>query len=598
MSIYDSLLAVISDFDKNQHQAVRDENDILRLFLPTVTDSKTEDYNIRAEYYAFYMREQLPAVMRAWTGYYDPGLKNGQNGELTPAITHDKITPEIIAYWKDRISKVNNPILKARYSGLVWELSKPATGSKPQLAIAIIHIENLILSCTTKHFSLFTTVFKKLKRALSLATIFKKDELFSQAVAALRIYEKEVGSLDKPGIWKHSYLLLVADKKITVDDSVKGKVISELEDRLKIATTPDSAGKLQINSAEAATELLVQYYADQNRMEDLKRVLSLLDEAYSKDASAKPIQMEHYLYKLHQYYKANNFRAEDEAVLKRMEPLGPAIISEMKPFRSEVTIDQEKINAYIERCLQGSPTEIFYKLAIAFIPDGSPSSDMFGESQIYQSITKGIYDRSGRRVAQVGPVSSDAAGNSQHNIAAMLSVYGAFLHLALQAAMEKGILNTDDIMDYVYASSLIKPDNYEIIRIGVNSFLSGDYITSLHLLIPQIEAGCLNLLEQNGGTRMEDGRSGGYNLKLFSKVLREQIFVDSFGEREAEYFRVLFTESTGWNLRNKVCHGLMAASEFTEQNAERVLVALFHVCIFRFADQEESAHGEGEGTEN
>jgi hypothetical protein len=49
----------------------------------------------------------------------------------------------------------------------------------------------------------------------------------------MNIMFAQTGGLDKPGIWKYSYLLLVANKKIKVKDSKKNEIISELEQRLK-----------------------------------------------------------------------------------------------------------------------------------------------------------------------------------------------------------------------------------------------------------------------------------------------------------------------------------------------------------------------------
>jgi hypothetical protein len=45
-------------------------------------------------------------------------------------------------------------------------------------------------------------------------------------------------------------------------------------------------------------------------------------------------------------------------------------------------------------------------------------------------------------------------------------------------------------------------------------------------------------------------------LKIFDDFLREEAVMKSLGENVAHYFRVLFTDQRGWNIRNDVCHGI------------------------------------------
>jgi hypothetical protein len=40
------------------------------------------------------------------------------------------------------------------------------------------------------------------------------------------------------------------------------------------------------------------------------------------------------------------------------------------------------------------------------------------------------------------------------------------------------------------------------------------------------------------------------------------------------YFKNLFTEQNGWNLRNLTCHGLLSADSFNSRIADRVIHAL------------------------
>lgn len=49
----------------------------------------------------------------------------------SPSLTH--VNEDMITYWEKRSQSTNNSILKARYAGLVWDLSLTATGKRPLL---------------------------------------------------------------------------------------------------------------------------------------------------------------------------------------------------------------------------------------------------------------------------------------------------------------------------------------------------------------------------------------------------------------------------------------------------------------------------------
>jgi hypothetical protein len=61
--------------------------------------------------------------------------------------------------------------------------------------------------------------------------------------------------------------------------------------------------------------------------------------------------------------------------------------------------------------------------------------------------------------------------------------------------------------------------------------------------------------------------------------------VDTLGEDFTNYFRILFTEQRGWNLRNDVCHGIANHGHFNYASADRVLHALLCLGFIRFEEK-------------
>ena len=85
-------------------------------------------------------------------------------------------------------------------------------------------------------------------------------------------------------------------------------------------------------------------------------------------------------------------------------------------------------------------------------------------------------------------------------------------------------------------------------------------------------------MEKNGGITLKPAkRGGGFHLKTFDEILSDPITKQVMEENLVNYFRILFTDPRGWNLRNKVCHGIMAPEMFNKQTADRIFHAL--ICL-------------------
>jgi hypothetical protein len=91
-----------------------------------------------------------------------------------------------------------------------------------------------------------------------------------------------------------------------------------------------------------------------------------------------------------------------------------------------------------------------------------------------------------------------------------------------------------------------------------------------------------NLVELAGGNVLKDAkRGGGFQLKTFDEILRDSKLVQVVGEDFATYFRILFTDQRGWNLRNNVFHGLASPSAFNNQTGHRLLHSLLCLGLIR-----------------
>ncbi len=83
---------------------------------------------------------------------------------------------------------------------------------------------------------------------------------------------------------------------------------------------------------------------------------------------------------------------------------------------------------------------------------------------------------------------------------------------------------------------------------------------------------------------MKPPRGGGFNLRILDDILRDPLMLQIVGEDAIIYFRVLLVDPRGWNLRNRVCHGLLTANEFEPLMSDRLIHVL--LCLAQVREQE------------
>ena len=130
-----------------------------------------------------------------------------------------------------------------------------------------------------------------------------------------------------------------------------------------------------------------------------------------------------------------------------------------------------------------------------------------------------------------------------------------------QINLEHGV-RIDDILSLVSHSPFIPPEREYLFSKGLHAGLTGDFFTSTHILIPQIENSVRYLMWRRGIiTSGLDGRGIQNEHNLNSTLYRTEI-TSIFDENTLFDLKCLLVEHAGSNLRNRMAHGLISDGEF------------------------------------
>ncbi|MFM6245840.1 MAG: DUF4209 domain-containing protein, partial [Dolichospermum sp.] len=145
--------------------------------------------------------------------------------------------------------------------------------------------------------------------------------------------------------------------------------------------------------------------------------------------------------------------------------------------------------------------------------------------------------------------------------------YQIFSEHILQKAEDNRIKETD-LIPLVSNNPFVPPGREKLFAKGLYAGLIGDFITSTHILIPQIENSVRYLLlkrgvitsgidNKNNGIQQEDNLNSTLYPSKYPKI------TSIFDEDTLLDIRGLLIEHSGSNLRNKMAHGLISDDDFS-----------------------------------
>jgi len=534
------------------------------------------------ELMAFDFTEDYPDDKSEWGTYFGPMfVLPNKEGKMVEYPSIQKITPEILSYWEKRAKESKNPVFKQRYSNLVWDFSERVTGKKPHYSIAQIFIDSVIEIAEKDLHKYETDVIEKLERALSLGLSINDKERINKLIDTIISYERKIAEDDKPSLWGFSYEYLVRNKKVPLPEDKKNNIINDLEKRF--ARLLDSNDHW---AAQRAALLLVDYYSKLGNKEKVKEILVKLGEVFQKQAKkASPLIASAWLEQLYHLFLQYGLKNEADAISFKIKELGKQSRSEFKEIKSSIEIPKEELQKYIEWLIDGDLDTVLIKVAINYIPKKDEVikqiQDLSKKAPLSFLFSQVIVDADGRHVATVGSLEEDMDGDIVLQISQNMQISSFFLRETLNALIQKFDLTSEKLVDYLYKSPIFENSRKEFLIRGIQAYLKGDFLVSIHILIPQIEATIRNLAEKIGVPILRPSRSGGFFYKTLDELLRDSKIIEVLGEDLCLYFRVLLTHPRGWNLRNDVCHGISHIEIFNQDTADRVLHALLCLALVK-----------------
>ncbi|WP_299463782.1 DUF4209 domain-containing protein [uncultured Microscilla sp.] len=580
--------AIINTYD--QLDVKFEEFDLFR----EIREILPKDYNlfpteVDAEQVAFGFDEKSLHTKELKLGtYFGPSIR--VMDVIWPLPIPELISPDMINYWQTRAEIVKNPIMKARYLGLLWDLQKKITGNKPSYLIPQKYVEAL-LDVVSGNYQDSFLIFIKLKRALEVSSSVNNQVLLKKTKASILKYT-QLNHSEENIILEWTFDLLLENKKFAsrLSDSEKEGLIDKMEAKLtKLVYGSSGSSQIQTNPKilsikEVATRLARYYKGKGQNLAEAQRVILLFGEAfliYMVDDT--PLQQYAHLDEMHKYYVDYGLREKEKEILALMRNKGPELKKSLQTVSFEINLPMDDVEAYFDSMITGNLKDDFVNFIISFIPDKAALTSSLHEKAQYNPTSFFMRQipigSKGRVVGELGEFEEDFDQHLIRHTKEFLKLGQFFIRQNIEKLLEAPGFDLHYVMNYLKKCEYIESSRYPIFQRGIEAYMAGDLVVFLHLIIPQIEELIRNLVETFDGNVMQKAKGKGYMLRSFGLLLDDEISQKHLGDNETFYLKVLFTEQIGLNLRNDICHGMLNSKHFNQSCADLVFHALF--CVAR-----------------
>lgn len=525
-----------------------------------------------------------------WGTYYGPfskqKRKDGNDFDCVPS--RNEITAKTIEYWERRASSVVNPMLKMLYTGLVLDFKESVTGTKPDFVT--IRMANIIATLEVAEECCPEYACENLEyctHAIDIAVRIGNKELCERGAIALATNYKMCSSGKSfiPDINLFRQILRNHDLYPELMEYAVSKLMNEFENRELLAQ--EEAGKTDEHGhvMKEIAELLCEYH---NAIKQPRHVISLLNRTTKVVrlsfgcrgglwAQGMMKEMQKVYRKYHLYNEANSLYKD---IIEQAE----IAKAESQNFSFKLPISNELWDKHWQSELKGTDEDIIQRFLLHYLPDVEKGVKMIDDELFRLGIRVSISDSNGIPISYVGTGKKSEEQKQSYQIYSQMKISDAFLSEHVKRLKDKGLLSVDYILGNLFRDSLILCEEQRpIVKRGLEAFIEKDYIVACHLLIPQLENAIRVLCKLNGGEilRPKNDPEEGNEYKSLEGLLCQECVRSALTDNITTYFKVLFTDSNGGNLRNNVSHGLLKACAFNENMANRVFHAFLILSLVK-----------------
>lgn len=498
--------------------------------------------------------------------------KTGEKVEF-PDIKYFK--EDSVQYFKERAQTTKNLALKARYADFVWEFSK-----EPKFAEMAADSYFQMIDFNYGKEWMFK-VIDALERCKNLAKMKVVDHGWNQKIKAKSF--EIIDSLlkaDKPRFCLEMIEILNDLPKETLTESEQQKLIDTSE---HCAESYLKAKDFHLQrSFQALSEQLLKTAGrvEESKQKKYQSAQSYLDEAAVHEKAGSNLVASHFIEEALKVYQQLGDKEKIQALKARMIQTNRDSAKEFHTISTEIQIKGEGIRKLTDPFINAPSLDAAITLLAFFAPLYPDYDEMVRQTEESKKKHPLQFFVSHRVIGREGHLVRSDGDSFQNQLIQQtmigINVGSIFLEALVERLIKEKSLDVQSIVKYLQQFDIFDADNIGLIQRGLDRHFNGDYISSIHILVPQIESLIRRLLSKSGVdvVSFERGKTNTQDT-ILSVLIEKDETKKLLGKSLRWYIKLALVEKLGLNMRNEVAHGLITPERCSKRNS---LIAI-HILI-------------------
>lgn len=551
--------------------------------------SEGENFGAWAEVLAFALapsrRQPSP-----WGTYFGPmGTAETEDGKIVYFPDIAGTDAHVLDHWTSRAETVTQPVLKARYADLVWDVGPVIAKGRRDPDMARLAIDAYLASVSATIVADLQGRLEAAERALDLALFLRDAGRIDSAKTALLSLHREVIASGN-GSWWRAFDRLIEDKRSGVTDAEREELVTSLEGLVERFGDTGDPQAFNPHALQDAAKRLIRYHTKGKRRDDVKRLNLAIARAFEHFAGMGDAMVASAILQtaINAYRDAGMAPDSKRLRILMEEKIGQAR-DQMKPHMTEIKISREDMESFVAAVVVDDVPSTFIHIVNNFLPSKRHLEEMVQKTVKHAPLTAHITRTvmaEAHIAAKVRSVKDDPYGRLIVQAKMNVGIEDIWLQTALQKAIEKHDLMPEHFV--AWANRLHIFDDTTFLMEGVRAWYDGDLVKAVYVLIPQVECGLRGIVAKLGQpvTKAHPTVPGVGVAMTMGDILNAEVLREALGPDLTLHFLAIYSDPRGLNLRNNVAHGLVRSGAISES-----LVRLLVLTLLIFGVWQELAAG-------
>lgn len=519
-----------------------------------------------------------------WGTYFEPiGSGTRADGTTWYSPNINDAVPEVIDHWARRAAAVAHPVLKARYSDLVWDLSRVIAKTSPHPDMARLAIDAYLSSIRDNLRTNIHGKFDTAVRALDLAIMISDAARINAARSTLLdLHRQALAAGD--GLWWMAFDRLIEDKRAGLTDEEKDELIVGLENVVARCSDISNPAVFDPHSTESAAKRLIKYYNRDGKHGDARRLHAIIARSSEHFASLGDAMLAaSALQTSSNAFHRAGLKEDARRVRVVMEQKIAQSHELLKPISVERTIAKEEMERFLSEIVVPDAGSTLVRIASEFLHRKAALEDQLKrlseEAPLMATLTHSIM-AADHVAAKVGSVDDDLLGRLIQHSAQTIALADIYLDAALERAKERHALTPHHFVGWAARTGLF--ENLSLLIEGITAWYEEDWVKAVHVLVPQIELGLRGIVADLGKpiTRPHPTVPDVSVVIGMGDILYSKEIAAALGEDLTLHFLAVYADPRGFNLRNDLAHGLLVPGRINRGQAIRLIHTLLVIGIW------------------